>query len=181
MAYIDIEITQEMLDHARGAEEEVRVHRTRASQIDSLTGLIGELAFAEWFLGDWRLHDVRGTKGQPDIIGRIEVKTSAFPFSDRLNLLVREDYAEKRHPDFYVQVIIDTPDKNAKDILPGWNARISGWATSDMVDKAPLKDFGAKGGGFGGYRCRFIQIKNLHSMDEFPKLETFPVNQGEVI
>lgn len=173
MRYIDVQITAEMLEYARGAEEDVRVHRTRASKIDSLTGLIGELAFAQWFLGDWKAHDVRDTKGRPDFLEVIEVKTSAYPWSDRLNLLVREDYAEKRHPAFYFQVIVDTPNRDAQDIQPGWNCRISGWATPDEVEKAPLRDFGAKGGGRGGYRCRFIAIKDLRSMEAFPSLKTF--------
>lgn len=179
MHYIDVPITAEMLDYARGAEEEVRVHRTRASKIDSLTGLIGELAFAQWFLGDWRAHDVRDTKGRPDLLGVIEVKTSAYPWSDRLNLLVREDYAEKRRPAFYVQVIVDTPDRNAQDILPNWNCRISGWATPEEVDSAPLRDFGSKGGGRGGYQCRFIAIKDLKSMASFPSLDSFQPDARE--
>lgn len=179
MRFIDVPITVEMLDYAREAEEDVRVHRTRASEIDSLTGLIGELAFAQWFLGDWKKHDVRDTKGRPDILDVIEVKTSAYPWSDRLNLLVREDYAAKRQPAYYVQVIVDTPDRNAKDIQPGWNCRISGWATPEDVDRAPLKDFGAKGGGRGGYQCRFISIKDLQSMADFPSLKDLQPNTGE--
>lgn len=173
MRYIDVPVTAEMLDFARGAEEEVRVHRTRASQIDSLTGLVGELAFAQWFLGDWKAHNVRDTKGRPDLLGKIEVKTSAYPFSERLNLLVREDYAQKRRPEFYVQVIVDTPDRNAQDILAGWNCRLSGWAAPEEVDSAPLKDFGAKGGGRGGYQCHFIAIKDLRPMESFPSLASF--------
>lgn len=172
MRYIDVPITAEMLAYARGAEEDVRVHRTRASKIDSLAGLVGELAFAQWFYGNWKSHDVRNTKGQPDILGIIEIKTSAYPWSDRLNLLVREDYAKKRQPDYYVQTIIDTPHRNSQEIIPGWMCRISGWATSKEVDSAPLKDFGAKGGGLGGYQCRFIQIKNLKGMDTFPSFES---------
>lgn len=173
MRYIDVPITAEMLEYARAAEEDVRVHRTRASKIDSLTGLIGELAFAQWFLGVWKAHDVRDTKGRPDFLEVIEVKTSTYPWSDRLNLLVREDYAEKRRPEYYVQVIVDAPNRDAQDIQPGWNCRISGWATPDEVDKAPLRDFGAKGGGRGGYRCRYIAIKDLRAMEAFPSLKTF--------
>lgn len=168
MPYVDIEITAEMLAAAESAVPEVRVHRTIASPIDTVAGLVGELAFAEWFLGDWKAHDLYNTKGKPDFLERIEIKTSAFPFRDTLNLLVREDYAAKRKPECYVQVIIDTPQPYVKQLEPGWLCRISGWATSEEVDRAPRRDFGRKGGGAGGYLCHYIQIRNLHSMDEFP-------------
>lgn len=168
MAYIDIPITEEMLETAHATIEHVKVDRTVASPYDTLTGLLGEMAVAQWFLGDWRKHDLVGTKGRPDIEDRIEVKTSAYPFRDTLNLLVREDYAEARKPEVYVQVIINIPTPDAKTIEVGTICRISGWATSDEVAKADLRDFGAKGGGKGGYRCRYIQIRSLHDMDTFP-------------
>lgn len=138
MAYIDIPITDEMLETAHATVERVRVNRTVASPYDTLAGILGEMAVAEWFLGDWRRHDLVGTKGRPDILDRIEVKTSAYPFRDTLNLLVREDYAAARRPECYVQVIIDIPAADAKTIDAGTICRISGWATSDEVAQAPL-------------------------------------------
>ena len=71
-----------------------QVNRTIASKIDTLTGHLGEFAFAQYFFRDWRSHNVGWNKGEPDF-GKIEIKTSAFPFNNRLNLLVREDYAQK--------------------------------------------------------------------------------------
>ncbi|MFO1535741.1 MAG: hypothetical protein ABR586_08760, partial [Thermoplasmatota archaeon] len=62
--------------------------------MDDVTGILGEFAFAQWFFGDWRKHMVGTNKGQMDFVN-VEVKTSAFPFRETLNLLVREDYAEK--------------------------------------------------------------------------------------
>lgn len=168
LRYIDVAICAGMIEHARQIGEQVRVHRTVASPIDTLVGLVGEFAFAQWFLGDWRRHDALGTRGKADIDDRIEIKTSAFPFSAGLNLLVREDYAARRRPECYVQLIIDTPDRQARGLQPGWNCRLSGWATADEVDAAPLRDFGAKGGGRGGYRCRYISIRDLHPMGSFP-------------
>lgn len=168
LTYIDIQITAEMLEAASAAVDAVKVDRTVASPYDTLAGLIGELAFAQWFLGDWRKHDFLTTKGKPDFLNRIEVKTSAFPFRDTLNLLVREDYAAARKPDAYVQTIINISDRNASKLEPGLICRISGWTTAAVVDAAPLRDFGAKGGGPGGYRCHYIQIKNLNPMNTFP-------------
>ncbi|WP_311761463.1 hypothetical protein [Paracoccus broussonetiae] len=157
-----------MLEFAGAVADKVAVARTKASSIDTMTGIIGELAFAEWFLGDWQKHDILNTKGFPDFDGRIEIKTSTFPFSDRLNLLVRQDYAAARQPECYVQIIIDAPVRGPKAIEAGWVCRISGWATSADVDAAPLRDFGNVWGGRGGYKCHHISISNLRDMDEFP-------------
>ena len=81
---------------------------------------------------------------------------------------MREDYAAARQPECYVQVIIDLPSRDARTIEAGTIARIAGWATSDEVDRAPLKDFGSKTGVAGGYRCRYIAIRNLRGMQIFP-------------
>lgn len=166
--YVDIIITAEMIEACKQAIPDIQVNRTKASHIDTLAGSLGEVCFAQWFLGDWRLHDLRGTKGRADFLDQIEVKTSAFPFRDTLNLLVREDYAAKRKPQVYVQTIINTPDRYARDVLPGWICRISGWASPEQVDSAPLRDFGKKGGGQGGYRCHFLEIRRLSPMNNFP-------------
>lgn len=97
----------------------------------------------------------------------VEVKTSAFPFRETLNLLVREDYGKKRKPPFYVQVILDVGSGRASHIEPGTPAIISGWATAEEVDAAPLRDFGSKFGGPGGYRCYHIPIHTLRDMAAF--------------
>jgi hypothetical protein len=97
----------------------------------------------------------------------VEVKTSAFPLRDSLNLLVREDYGNKRKPPFYVQVILDVSSAKANLIPIGTKAIVSGWATAREVDAAPLRDFGSKLGGRGGYRCYHIPIHALHDMASF--------------
>lgn len=162
-----IVLTAEMIEEARGLEPGIRVHRTQASSIDTLAGALGEFAFASWFANDWRAHEVGKNIGAVDFRGIVEVKTSAFPFSDTLNLLVREDYALKRKPPLYVQVIVNVASKKASNITPGTEAVISGFAYSEEVDAAPLRDFGSKYGGRGGYRCRYIQIRDLHPMADF--------------
>jgi len=164
--YPTVIITPEMLDEAERLIPSTRVKRTVASKIDTLTGHLGEFAFAAYFFGDWRKHRVGKNKGQSDFED-IEIKTSAFPFSERLNLLVREDYARKRKPPFYVQIIIDVNARNAGEIPPGAKAYICGFATSGEVDRAPKRDFGSKFGGSGGYLCHYICIKNLREMGAF--------------
>lgn len=164
--YPVIEITKEMIDAAGKLTKEVTVRRTIASKIDTLTGILGEFVFAQYFYNDWKKHRVVENKGDLNFID-IEIKTSAFPFSDRLNLLVREDYAQKRKPPFYIQVIIDVHSRYAEDIIAGTKAYICGWASSEEIDKAPKRDFGSKFGGRGGYKCYYIHITDLHPMDEF--------------
>jgi hypothetical protein len=160
----ELTITQEMIDEANVAQNRVRVDRTKASNYDTIVGLIGEMIFSKWWYGDWQKHNVYGTKGEVDF-DRIEIKTSVFPYSDRLNLLVREDYAEKRKPDFYVQIIIDIPSRTTKEILAGMKAKICGYATHEDVDSAELRDFGSKYGVRSGYKCRFIPLTQLKPIE----------------
>lgn len=165
--YQSILITNDMFAYANEASKHTSVNRTIASPFDTLSGLLGELAFAQWFLGDWGKHDVYNTKGKSDFFNEIEIKTSAFPFSDRLNLLVREDYAQKRKPLFYVQTILNIPSRDTKKIEPGISIILAGYATAKEIDAAPLRDFGSKFGGRGGYRCHYIQISQLKDMSLF--------------
>ena len=166
--YPAIAITEEMINEAIRLIPATKVNRTIASKIDTLTGHLGEFVFAEFLHKNWKMHRVGHNKGQSDF-ERIEVKTSAFPFNDRLNLLVREDYAQKRKPAFYIQIVIDVPDAKATGILPGSMAYLCGYATSAEIDQAPLRDFGSKLGDKGGYRCHYINIKHLKGMDTLLK------------
>ncbi len=163
-------ITQEMLDEAVRLIPQTKVERTVASKIDTLTGHLGEFAFAEYMFGDWRKNYVGKNKGENDF-GDFEIKTSAFPFNSKLNLLVREDYARKRKPKFYVQLIIDVPSHLADSIAAGTRAYLCGYATAEELDKAPLKDFGSKTGTAGGYRCHFIPITKLKPVEELRNMK----------
>ena len=174
--YPIINITQEMIDEAKTLVKDVTVHRTVASKIDTLTGIIGEFVFAQFMFGSWKSNNVGNNKGNVDF-NNIEVKASAFPFRDSLNLLVREDYAEKRKPKFYVQIIIDVQSSKADYIEANTKAYIAGWATSKEVDSAPKRDFGSKLSSQGGYKCFFISIKNLHSMEKFKETYNLMVNR----
>ena len=159
-------ITQEMIDAAKELINKVKVNRTQASGIDTLTGVLGEFVFAQYFYGDWKKNRVGKNKGDVNFKD-VEIKTSAFPFRDDLNLLVREDYAQKRKPPFYIQIIISVKDTKADEIRVGTEAFICGFATAREVDSAMLKDFGSKHGGKGGYRCHYIPIHSLHNMKKF--------------
>ena len=158
-------ITQEMILAAKRLIPATRVNRTVASEIDTLTGHLGEFVFAQYFYGDWHKHHIGKNKGKVDY-GDIEIKTSAFPFSQKLHLLVREDYAQKRKPAFYVQIILAVNSRTAAEIPAGTKAYLCGFATTDEIDQAPKRDFGSKLGGKGGYRCHYICIRDLHPMTE---------------
>lgn len=162
-------ITKEMIEEAERLIPQTKVAMTVASKIDTLTGHLGEFAFAEYMFGDWKKNLVGKNKGQNDF-GILEIKTSSFPFNPNLNLLVREDYARKRKPQFYVQIILDVPRHSADAVAPGTYAYLCGFATNEEVDKAPLKDFGSKVGEAGGYRCHYIPIQRLKPVDELKSL-----------
>jgi len=165
MRYSRVTISDEMMAEARPLAKMVAMKRTKASSVDALAGVLGEMTFAQFLYGDWRRHELRTNKGKADF-DTIEVKASAFPFSTHLHLLVREDYAQKRKPLCTVQIILDVKDPHAGDIPINTNAVLCGFATSEEIDAAPLKDFGSKLGGAGGYLCRYIPITKLHPMSE---------------
>jgi len=168
-SYPAVIITQEMLDEANRLIPATKVERTIASKIDTLTGHLGEFVVAQFLFGNWRQHRVGKNKGETDF-SDIEVKTSAFPFSESLHLLVREDYAKKRKPKFYVQVVLDVDSETATTLSPHTKALLCGYATAEEVDAAPLKDFGTKFGNNGGYRCHYIPITRLHHIQKLKKL-----------
>lgn len=161
-------LTEEMIDSAKMQVGQVKVNRTIASKIDTLTGILGEYSFAEYFYGDWRKNRVGKNKGDVNF-HNIEIKTSSFPFNNNLHLLVREDYADKRKPPFYIQIIIDVESPNANIITPGTKTFICGFASASEVDSAPKRDFGSKFGGAGNYKCHYIKITALHPMSQFEK------------
>ncbi|GAB4379436.1 MAG: hypothetical protein Kow0042_28830 [Calditrichia bacterium] len=161
-----VTIDRQMIQAAQKLVADVQVQRTIASPFDTLSGILGELAFAEYYFGDWRKHRVGKNKGESDFPD-IEIKTSAFPLGDKLHLLVREDYARKRKPPFYIQIIIDLPSTEIEEIPAGSRACLCGFATARQIEAAPLKDFGSKYGGKGGYRCHYIAINQLTPMENF--------------
>ncbi|HLP77632.1 MAG TPA: hypothetical protein VK327_12030, partial [Candidatus Paceibacterota bacterium] len=102
-----------MLAEAERFISATRICRTQASPYDALVGNLGELAFAEYYYGGFEFHRLVANRGEEDFPD-IEIKTSAHPLKNWLHLKVREDYAAKRQPAFYVQMIINVPDKRAR-------------------------------------------------------------------
>lgn len=160
MSLVRMKVTEEM--HRLGDKffNSVNIPRTITSPYDNGVGAIGEYIWAKYFYNDIKKHNPYETKGKSDFEGEIEIKTSAHPFNDRLNLLVREDYLNKS-PLFYIQIILDYDLKNGKDIPVGTEAIICGYATQDELLAAPKKDFGSKFGGKANYQCHYLPITKL--------------------
>ncbi len=154
-----------MINSANEFVEKVKVNRTITSPYDTLAGILGEYAFAQYYYGDWRKNNVGNTKGRIDF-KNFEIKTSAFPFSEKLNLLVREDYALKRQPPYYVQVILDINNTQSKQLMAGIEAIICGYASHEDVMNAPKKDFGSKLADKGNYQCYYIPVAKLKPVSE---------------
>lgn len=161
-----------MLADARSKYGCAHVGRTivcrEGSRDDTLAGFLGEYAYCQYAFGNWRLAHPEANKGKIDCHA-VEVKASAFPYRPTLNLYVREDYALKRKPYAYVQVIINLPYREA-EIAAGQQAIICGWATAEEVDAAPKKDPGGKKGAPAGYQVHHIPLYRLHPIEELDPL-----------
>ncbi len=166
-------VSQEMINFATQHVADCQIRRTQTSPVDTLTGHLGELCFAQYYYGDWQHNYIGKNAGQEDFKD-IEVKCSYFQMSLRLHLLVRHEYTTVRKPRATVQVILDRID-HAQDIPAGTRAYICGYATSPEVDAAPVKDWGSKMGSQGGYLCHGIELGQLHPISELrPWLEAMP-------
>lgn len=155
-----------MLAEAERFVDRTRVLRTQASPHDALVGNLGELAFAEKYCGGFKFHQLIANRGETDFPD-VEIKTSAHPFRDWLHLKVREDYAAKRQPAFYVQTIIDVPDSDAR---PDGGMRIlfCGFCShEELMARGRLRPQKKKDGVLAGFNCWELPIKWLHPMDEF--------------
>ena len=88
-----------------------------------------------------------------------------MPFTERLHLIVREDYLHKRRA-LYVQIILSVSSRADKNLVAGTEAVICGFATPEMFDgvtPGPMQ-MGAYRTGYDVYQ---IPINALRSMDEF--------------
>ena len=89
--YPSVLVTKEMIEDSMERAPSVTVHRTKASNLDTVYGIIGEYCFAVWLYGEWKSHSKLDTKGKLEIMADIEVKTSAYRFSDNLTLFDLQD------------------------------------------------------------------------------------------
>jgi len=158
-----IVITQEMFDEAKRFEAKTRVARTQASKHDTLTGNLGELAFARYFFGDFQRHRLGQTKGGTDF-PKTEIKTSAHPFRETLHLPIRSDYQVRRRPPLYVLVILNVEKINAPPTV-GCHAIICGYCSWEEALRHGRERWIATPD--GGYNCMFVPMRFLHEMRHF--------------
>jgi len=156
---VSMYISEGMLEYAKSLEEKMQMNRTKESEVDTLTGLLGELVFADWWYnGDWKrgnsYENLVNNFGKPDFEGRFEVKSSTHKFSWNLNLLIREDY-NKRIPPFYVQVLFDTDKKELTTMTP---CSIIGYADGNNAHNGELKEMA----GITSYKCYHTPFTKLN-------------------
>ena len=165
---IRIEIEEAMRARALRDAPTRQMHRTRASAQDSYIGTLGELAWAKLRYGDWQTFDTLHTQGQADDAsawGSVEVKTSKTRLSTQSHLMVREDYAHKRQPAFYVLVLISQDQKPQQES----EAYVCGWAThAEVVAHPPRERISRHTQTQQGYRCYEVACGELHSLSELP-------------
>tara|TARA_Y100001949_G_scaffold160648_1_gene152402 strand:- start:658 stop:1185 length:528 start_codon:yes stop_codon:yes gene_type:complete len=166
-----VEITPDMMRYANSLHSKLKMDRTVESEIDSLIGLMGELVFASWFYGDYMkgntLAEIKENYGQPDFDRKYEIKASCHKYSENLNLPVREDYAKKRTPQYYIQVLFDTEkpaiDTHTRALLIGW---IDGYQATEGKEPQTM-------GRVTSFKCYLTPFKQLHPMSDLKDLESF--------
>lgn len=163
-----VEITTPMIQYCNKIKDRLDMNRTKESSIDTEVGIMGELVFAQWMYGDYMrgntLSEIRDNFGQVDFDGRYEIKASAHKFSWKLHLPVRQDYAEKRKPLYYIQVLFDT-DKPVISVYT--NAMIIGYCSSAMaLDREPETM-----GRVTSFKCYLTPFSDLLPMSDFRELE----------
>lgn len=163
-----LEITREQIEAAEALVPANQVRRTRVSPVDTLGGILGEFAFAQWLTGDWRNNEVGTNKGKADLFGLVEIKTSIYPFKETLNLVIREDYGAK-FKDVYVQNIINVKDAFRKEISPGTQVIICGYTTHEQATSTPAQPMTMRGGMQTPYKVFKVPINQLSPMDGFRK------------
>ncbi len=161
---VKFKLSKELIQSAKDIIPKTKVNRTIASKNDTLVGNIGELAFAQYLLGDFRASNLGSNKGKEDLFG-IEIKCSIRPYRENLNLLVREDYALRRSPEVYVQLLIDQDAD--KEINENSSVVVCGWTKHSNVMQSTPKDFGCSFKKDSGYRCFSVPFSQLNSMEGF--------------
>ena len=166
--FVTVAIDSAMLKRAAELEEYRRVNRTRASEVDSWIGILGEIAWSQVRYGTIDAVDLVGNKGRVDddaLGSTVEVKASKTWAWTKAHLMVREDYALKRAADYYVFILFrnNEPDRQEKV------AFVCGWATHDEVLASTLRErFSTKTGQRQGYKCYEVPCGELHPIRQLP-------------
>ena len=163
-----IDITSDMIQYVNRIKTKLGIERTKESEIDTEVGLMGELVFAKWWYGDYMkgntLQDLKNNFGHADFDGKFEIKASCHRWSEKLHLPVREDYANKRTPQYYVQVLFDT-DKAA--ITTETRALIIGWIHGEQAKNGELRAMGK----ITSFKCYLTPFTELSPMSDLREIE----------
>jgi len=140
------------------------MRRTRASPYDAYVGVLGELIWARLRYGTITQFDTLHTRGKTDD-GNVEIKTSKTRISPNAHLMVREDYALRRAPAYYVLVLIapDQPPRQERDAV------VCGWAThAEVVAQPPRERISNFTRQPQGFRCYEVRAADLHPLSQLP-------------
>ncbi len=165
---IRIHVDEAMRQRAQHDGQLRQMSRTRASPWDAYIGTLGELVWAQVRYGTCDGFDTLNTRGQVDdqtAALQIEIKTSKTRVSPHSHLMVREDYALHRRPDFYVLVLIP----QTQPMYEENDAFVCGWAShSEVIRHPPIERISNHTGHAQGFRCYEVAASDLHPLTELP-------------
>lgn len=179
---IHVAIDEAMRQRAKHDGHLRQMQRTRASPADAYIGTLGELVWAQLRYGSYAGFDTLHSQGKVDDHGSvnplepiveigikieigIEIKTSKTRVSPHSHLMVREDYARRRQPDFYVLVLI--PHTQAPSAER--DAFVCGWAShAEVIARPPIERISTHTGRTQGFRCYEVAAADLHPLHELP-------------
>lgn len=162
-------ITQEMLEEAKKHVSAIQLHNDRANLHDSLTGSIGEIAFAKWRFEDLYAHNIGKNFGNGDF-DEIEIKTSLTLFSCRMHLIAKESYVRDHPSTIYVQCFISsrTPWRGP---LIGDTVFVAGWCDHQTLISHGFKcNETTREGKKTGIKTLRLPVSKLQPMHSLPRI-----------
>ena len=165
---VHLPVDEALRQRARHDGEIRKIKRTRASPLDAYIGTLGELVWAQLRYGSHTNFDTLNSRGKVDDPGThasVEVKTSKTRISPLSHLMVREDYALRRQPSFYVLVLIP----QTQPPFAERDAFVCGWAShTEVIARPPIERISTHTGRAQGFRCYEVAASDLHPLAELP-------------
>lgn len=159
-------ITEELFQEAKRLIPQIQLQNDRANEFDALTGTVGELAFAQWFYGDFRSHSVGRNFGKSDFEG-IEVKTSLHTLTSARHLIAKASYVETRPAAFYVQCFCNSSTPRRGPLI-GDTVFVAGWLAKEQLLNLGRENWEVtRDGENTGIRTLRVPLPRLNPMEEF--------------
>jgi len=166
-------ITQQILEEANKHLATIQLHNDRANLYDSLTGSIGEIAFAQWMFKDLHAHNLGKNFGNGDF-DEIEIKTSLTLFNHRRHLVAKESYVRDHPSTIYVQCFISSRTPWRGPLL-GDTVFIAGWTDHQTLISHGFRcnetTRSGKNTGIKTFRLPLSKLQPMHSLPRIASLE----------